>query len=97
MQLLKDNQLYVHLKKSDFQLEHVKFLEPIISKDGLVVDLAKIEAVVNQESPKNVNKNSEFLMIGGLLQEISQGILDYCCAIDKIDEEERTFCVVAGM
>lgn len=47
MQLLRDNQLYVNLKKCDFWLEQVGYLDIIISKDELVVDSPKIEAVVN--------------------------------------------------
>lgn len=37
-----------------FLLEQVAFLGHIISKDGLEVDLAKIKAIMNWESLKNV-------------------------------------------
>lgn len=47
MQLLRDNQLYVNLKKCDFWLEQVSYSDIKISKDELVVDSPKIEAVVN--------------------------------------------------
>ena len=47
LQLLRDNQLYVKLSKCEFWLEQVAFLGHIISKEGLSVDPAKIEAVVN--------------------------------------------------
>ena len=56
LQLLRDNQLYVKLSKCEFWLEQVVFLRHIISKEGLVVDLAKIEAMVNWERPKNVTE-----------------------------------------
>ena len=56
LQLLCDNQLYVKLSKCKFWLEQVVFLGHIISKDGLAVDPAKIETVVNWERPKNVTE-----------------------------------------
>lgn len=54
LQLLRENQLHSNLKKCDFWLEQVGFLGHVISKDGLVVDPAKIEVVVKWESSKNV-------------------------------------------
>lgn len=60
MQLLRDNQLYANLKKCDVWLEQVGFLGHIISKDGLAVDLDKIEEVVNWESLKNVSEIRSF-------------------------------------
>ena len=47
LQRLRDNQLYTKLGKYEFWLEQVVFLGHIISKEGLAVDLAKIEAVIN--------------------------------------------------
>ena len=46
-QILRENQLYAKLSKCEFWLEQVYFLGHIISKEGLAVDLAKIEAVVS--------------------------------------------------
>ena len=46
-QLIRDNQLYAKLSKCEFWLEQVAFLGHNISKEGLSVDQAKIEAVVN--------------------------------------------------
>ena len=55
LQLLRDNQLYVKLSKCKFWLEQVTFLGHIISKEGLSVDPAKIQVVVNWERPKNAS------------------------------------------
>lgn len=47
LQLLKDNEMYFNLKKCKFWLEQVGFLAHVISKEGLVMDPAKIKAVLN--------------------------------------------------
>ena len=54
LQILRENQLYAKLEKCDFWLQQAAFLSHIITRDGLVVDLAKIEAVTNWQSPQNV-------------------------------------------
>ncbi|XP_073279520.1 uncharacterized protein [Primulina huaijiensis] len=45
LQQLRDNQLYAKFKKCEFRLEQVAFLGHIVSKEGIAVDPAKIEAV----------------------------------------------------
>lgn len=66
LQLLRDNQLYPKLGKCEFWLEQVAFLGHIISKDGLAVDPAKIEAIINWERPKNVTEIRSFLGLAGV-------------------------------
>ena len=56
LQLLRENQLFAKLNKCEFWLEQVAFLGHIISSEGLSVDPSKIEAVVNWERPKNVER-----------------------------------------
>ena len=45
LQLLRENQLYAKFKKCEFWLDKVGFLGHIISKEGISVDPAKIEAI----------------------------------------------------
>jgi hypothetical protein len=47
--ILRENKLFAKFKKCEFWLEKVSFLGHIISKDGVVVDPSKIEAVMNCE------------------------------------------------
>ena len=42
---LRENQLYAKLSKCEFCLEKVAFLGHVISKEGVSVDPAKIQAV----------------------------------------------------
>lgn len=55
LQTLREHQLYTKLSKCDFWLDKVVFLSYVISKDGVSVDPAKIELVVNWERPKSAS------------------------------------------
>ena len=48
---LREKRLYAKLNKCDFWLKEVSFLGHIVSVEGIRVDPAKIEAVVNWKSP----------------------------------------------
>lgn len=65
LQLLWEHQLYTKLSKYEFWLEQVMFLGHIISKDGVSVDHAKIEVVVNWPRQTNVSKVRSFLELAG--------------------------------
>ena len=54
LQTLRAKQLYAKLSKYDFCLKEVSFLSHIIYPEGIRVDPAKVEAIVNWKSPRNV-------------------------------------------
>ena len=61
LQLLRNNQLYAKLEKCEFWLTQVSFFGHIISKEGLAVDLSKIEAIINWERLKTVTEIRSFM------------------------------------
>ena len=65
LQLLRDIQLYAKLGKCDFQLQQVAFLGHIVTREGLVVDTAKIEAITKWQSLGNVLEVWKFLGLAG--------------------------------
>ena len=73
MQILRENQLFSKLSKSDFWLKEVSFLGHIVSADGIRVDPAKIEAVVSWKSPRNVTEVRSFLGLAGYYRIFIQG------------------------
>ena len=44
---LRNNRLVVNRKKSEFFMQEIHFLGHIVSKDGVRMDPAKVEAIVN--------------------------------------------------
>ena len=72
LQLLRDHQLYAKCSKCEFWFTEGRFLGHVVSAPGVSVDLEKVEAVMSWERP-NVNlRDTWFLGIGLLLQEIRE-------------------------
>ncbi|KAL5537482.1 hypothetical protein UlMin_045825 [Ulmus minor] len=58
---LQEHQLYAKFSKCEFWLDSVQFLGHVISKDGITVDPAKIEAVSKWPVPTTVTDIRSFL------------------------------------
>ena len=56
LQTLREKKLYAKLSKCDFWLKEVSFLGHIVSAEGIRVDPAKIEVVVNWKPPQSVTE-----------------------------------------
>ena len=65
LRILKQNELYAKFTKCEFWLEKVHFSGHVVSKEGIAVDPAKIEAVSKWPAPKNVTEIRSFLGLAG--------------------------------
>ncbi|KAL0543870.1 hypothetical protein IC582_018975 [Cucumis melo] len=65
LQTLRDNKLYAKFSKCEFWLKHVSFLGHVVSKAGVSVDPAKIEAVTGWTRPSTVSEVRSFLGLAG--------------------------------
>jgi hypothetical protein len=54
LQVLKENQLYVKLRKCSTYQRKIHYLGHIISEEGIVVDLEKIKSIEGWPTPRNV-------------------------------------------
>ena len=61
LQRLQTKKPYAKFKKCEFWLDKVVFLGHTVSNEGVIVDLAKIEAVIRWKRPKNVTEVRSFL------------------------------------
>lgn len=73
LQLLASKQLYAKFSKCEFWLERISFLGHIISKDGVEVDPAKVEAVRDWPVPKSVTEIRSFLGLAGYYRRFIHG------------------------
>ena len=72
LQLLRDHQLYAKFSKCEFWLTEMRFLGHVVSASGVSVGPEKVEAIMSWERP-NVNlRDTKFLGIGWVLQEIRE-------------------------
>jgi hypothetical protein len=65
LQVLREHQLYAKLSKCSFYQEQIHYLGHIISKDGIVVDPEKVEAIREWPAPKNVMEVESFMDLVG--------------------------------
>ncbi|KAL0536706.1 hypothetical protein IC582_025666 [Cucumis melo] len=65
LQTLRDNKLYAKFSKCEFWLKQVSFLGHVVSKAGVSVDPAKIEAVTGWTRPSTVSEVRSFLGLAG--------------------------------
>ncbi|XP_027178078.1 uncharacterized protein LOC113777243 [Coffea eugenioides] len=65
LQTLREHQLYAKFSKCEFWLERVAFLGHVISKEGIAVDPAKVEAVTEWKRPDNPTEIRNFLGLAG--------------------------------
>lgn len=65
MEILREQKLFVKLKKCEFCKEELEYLGHIISKDGVKVDQAKIKAIVDWPLPTTITELRGFLGLTG--------------------------------
>ena len=73
LQTLREKKLYAKLNKCDFWLKEVSSLGHIVSAEGIRVDPAKIEVMVNWKPPRSVTEVSSFLGLAGYYRRFVKG------------------------
>jgi hypothetical protein len=91
LQTLKDHKLYAKLKKCKFWLESVAFLGYVISKDGILVDPKKVEAIVDWERPKDVREIRSFLGLVGYYRRFTEGFSKISLPMTRLTQKGATF------
>uniref|UniRef100_A0A2N9III7 Reverse transcriptase n=1 Tax=Fagus sylvatica TaxID=28930 RepID=A0A2N9III7_FAGSY len=91
LQTLRDHKLYAKLKKCEFWLESVAFLGHVISKDGILVDPKKVEAIVDWERPKDVREIRSFLGLAGYYRRFIEGFSKISLPMTRLTRKGTTF------
>ena len=84
LETLREKKLYAKLSKCDFWLKKVSFLGHIVSAEGIRVDPAKIEAVVNWKPPRNVTEVRSFLGLAGYYRRFVRGFSVIASPLTKL-------------
>ncbi|XP_071905663.1 uncharacterized protein [Coffea arabica] len=72
LQIVREHKLYAKFSKCEFWLDEISFLGHRVSKDGIVVDPAKVEAVMNWKQPETPTQVRSFLGLAGYYRRFIQ-------------------------
>ena len=91
LQTLREHKLYAKMSKCEFWMKEVKFLGHVVSEQGVVVDPAKIEAVMNWEPPKNVKEVCSFLGLAGYYRRFVEGFSKLAMPMTRLTKKGEKF------
>ena len=75
LQILRENELFAKIEKCEFLQDEVKFLGHVVSKEGISVDPAKVEEILNWERPRNMCEIHSFLGLAGYYRRFVEGLI----------------------
>ena len=73
LQTLKEHQLFAKLKKCEFWLDQISFLDHVVSKDGISIYPGKVEAVLSWKRPTTVFEVKSFLGMSRYYRHFIEG------------------------
>nr|GEW60796.1 hypothetical protein [Tanacetum cinerariifolium] len=83
--------LYAKFSKCEFWLQEVQFLGHVINPEGLKVDPAKIEAMMNWQAPKNVGEIRSFLGLADYYRIFIQDFSKIAFSLTKLTKKNAPF------
>ncbi|XP_020204408.1 uncharacterized protein LOC109789788, partial [Cajanus cajan] len=91
LKILKVKQLYAKLSKCEFWLEKVKFLRHVISAEGITIDLAKVESVLQWERPRTITDIRSFVGLAGYYRRFIEGFSKIVVSLTQLTRKEQPF------
>ncbi|XP_063942643.1 uncharacterized protein LOC135150309 [Daucus carota subsp. sativus] len=91
LEILRKEKLYAKFSKCEFWLQEVQFLGHIVSRDGIKVDPAKIEAIMNWERPKTPTEIRSFLGLAGYYRRFVQDFSRIATPLTKLTRKNEKF------
>ncbi|KAL4023163.1 hypothetical protein IC575_016913 [Cucumis melo] len=91
LQTLRDNKLYAKFSKCEFWLKQVSFLGHVVSKAGVSVDPAKIEAVTGWTRPSTVSEVRSFLGLAGYYRRFVENVSRIATPFTQLTRKGASF------
>ncbi|XP_015075341.1 uncharacterized protein LOC107019330 [Solanum pennellii] len=88
--ILKEK-LYAKFSKCEFWLSLVAFLGHVVSKEGIMVDPKKIEAVRDWVRPASVTEIQSFFGLAGYYRRFIEGFSSIASPLTRLTQKEVTF------
>ena len=83
--------MYAKLSKCDFYKDRVQYLCRIISKEGISMDLDKIEAIMNWSTPRNATDVRYFMGLARYYRRFIEGFSKVANAINSLQKKGIKF------
>ncbi|KAL0554431.1 hypothetical protein IC582_008352 [Cucumis melo] len=91
LQTLRDNKLYAKFSKCEFWLKQVSFLGHVVSKAGVSVDPAKIEAVTGWTRPSTISEVRSFLGLAGYYRRFVENFSRIATPLTQLSRKGAPF------
>ena len=91
LEILRKEKLYAKFSKCEFWKKEVQFLGHVISIDGIRVDPAKIESVLNWERPRTPTKVRSFLGLAGYYRRFVKDFSKIAVPLTKLTRKNEKF------
>ncbi|XP_022158580.1 uncharacterized protein LOC111025034 [Momordica charantia] len=88
---LRKNSLYAKFSKCEFWLVKVAFLGHIVTREGIAVDPAKVEAVSGWPRPRTVTEIRSFLGLSGYYRRFVQDFSRVAAPWTQLTRKNATF------
>ena len=87
----RKKKLYAKFKKYEFWIDKVVFLGYTVSKEGVVVEPTKIEAVISWQQSKNVTKVRSFLGLVMYYRRFVEGFSRIASPLTALTRKEHKY------
>ena len=91
LEVLRRERLFAKFSKCEFWLREVQFLGHLVNQKGILVDPAKIEAVMQWEVPKSPSEIRSFLGLAGYYRRFIQDFCKIAVPLTRLTEKSVVF------
>jgi len=91
LRLLREHQLYAKLSKFNFFKTEVHYMGHVVSKEGIAVDPGKIRAIMEWETPKNMDEVRSFMGLAGYYKRFIKNFSHIAYPLTSLQRKGKKF------